>query len=151
MGENGEQKTGKMESFPSRKAATGIRQRMHSLRTYPAREATETPPNVTGAPPEVKARGRSDEEDARVREQLFAGVNREVVAEMRDKANRIIQARTDAQLYAMGSKIMDISSGIQNLNELIPLMQQLPDRPKRGREYSDDDVALAYAFLSLSE
>jgi len=50
MGENGEENIGKMKSFPRRNAATGIRQRMHSLRTYTPRTSAETPPDVTDAP-----------------------------------------------------------------------------------------------------
>jgi len=84
---------------------------------------------------------------------LFAGVDRKLVEQMRDKANGILrlQKGAHAQSYGMAEKIIATVDSTTNLNELIPLLQNIPAQPTTDGGYSDDDVALAFAFLSLSE
>ncbi len=159
MGGNGEEKMGKnVVRLPSRRDAPTIEQRMAKLRHNPGRKTDAAHEEVPGIPAGQTGEGedvntikpRSAQDDARDREQLFEGVDLKVVEEMREKADKILQTRTSAQLYALASKIIEISDHTENLNQLIPRLQQIPSQPETAGGYSDDDVALAFAFITLS-
>src|SRR3989338_3822744 len=139
MVENGGGKKGEVVPFRPKNAVKDITERMPLLRRNPGRKTAGS----EKGPDEVK--------DLRSRRALLEGIDPALIERAREKAEKIIEKMTYTHLTLLWPQIKEKMAGMNNLDETISLIQQMPLQLESGETRNDSDTALSMAFLMLTD